>query len=405
MKIDFSPPFIDESVISEVIDTLQSGWITTGNKVKLLEQEIKAFTGSQSVLCVNSWTSGAVMVLRWLGLQPDDEVIIPVYTYAATALAVLHSHAKPVMVDISDDLNISLQAIRNAITSKTKAIIPVDVAGWPCDFSEIMELVNEPEIKKLFNPTTPVQQKLGRILVLDDAAHSFGAKYKDENIGAQTDITIFSFHAVKNITTAEGGAICINMPVPFNNAKLYDDFRTISMNCQSKDAFAKSKAGSWKYDIVGLGMKINMPDINAAIGLAQIRKLPELMAKRKVIADYYQKLFSQFDWAILPPQINEIKESSYHVFPLRIRDISESQRDQIIEEISKFDIATNVHFMPLPMFTFFRESGYEMVDYPKAIDNFSCEISLPIYPQLTTEEIDFVVKIVNESYEKVIVNK
>jgi dTDP-4-amino-4,6-dideoxygalactose transaminase len=367
-----------------------------------LEQEIKAFTGSQSVLCVNSWTSGAIMVLRWLGLQPDDEVIIPVYTYAATALAVLHSNAKPVMVDISDDLNISIEAIRNAITTKTKAIIPVDVAGWPCDFSEIMELVNDVEIKKLFHPTSSIQQKLGRILVLDDAAHSFGAKYEGKNIGTETDITIFSFHAVKIITTAEGGAICINMPAPFDNAVLYDHFRIISMNAQSKDAFSKSIPGSWKYDIIGLGMKINMPDVNVAIGLAQIRKLPELMTKRKVIANYYQKSFSKFDWAILPSQINEIKESSYHVYPLRIRDITEAQRDQIILEISKFDIATNVHYIPLPMFTFFKEIGYDMINYPKAMENFCCEISLPIYPQLTTIEVDFVVDVVKGSYEKVV---
>ena len=405
MKINFSPPFIDQSVIDEVVNTLESGWITTGNKVKLLENEIKIYTASQSVLCVNSWTSGAIMMLRWLGLKHGDEVIIPVYTYAATALAVLHAGGTPVMVDVCDDFNISLDEIRKAITPKTKAIIPVDVAGWPCDYKEIMELVKEDSIKGLFIPSSEIQQKLGRILVLVDAAHSFGGKYGGKNIGIDTDITIFSLHAVKNLTTAEGGAICINMPKPFNNIKLYDDLRSMSMNCQSKDAYSKSIAGCWKYDIVGFGMKINMPDVNAAIGLAQMNKFSDLLALRKEISNYYQKALSKFDWAILPLQNDEIKESSYHVFALRFKNISENQRDKIINEISKKDIATNVHYIPLPMFTFFKQAGFDIDNYPNSYKNYACEISLPIYPQLTIEEIDFVIKTVKDSYEKVVSNK
>lgn len=405
MKINFSPPFIDQSVIDEVIDTLQSGWITTGNKVKLLENEMKSYTNAQSVLCVNSWTSGAIMILRWLGLKSGDEVIIPAYTYAATALAVIHAGGKPVMVDICDDFNISLDSIRKAITPRTKAIIPVDVAGWPCNFKEIMELVNEEQVKSFFQPTSSIQQTLGRILVLDDAAHSFGAKYTGHNLGSQTDITIFSFHAVKNITTAEGGAICISMPSPFDNSKLYDELRSMSMNCQSKDAYSKSIAGCWKYDIVGLGMKINMPDINAAIGLAQIRKFTDLLARRKEISNYYHNSLSKFDWVILPIQKDEIKESSYHVFPLRIKGISETQRDKIINEISKFEVSTNVHYIPLPMFAFFKENGYNILDFPKSYDNYACEISLPVYPHLTTKEVDFVIEILERSYDKIVLNK
>ena len=405
MKVDFSPPYIDQSVIDEVVETLKSGWITTGNKVKLLEAEISEFTGSKSVLCVNSWTSGAIMLLRWLGLKPGDEVIIPVYTYAATALAVMHAGGTPVMVDVCDDFNISLESIRKAITPKTKAIIPVDVAGWPCDYKEIMQLVNDTEIKGSFTPTSVIQQQLGRILVLVDAAHSFGGKYDGKNIGTDADITIFSLHAVKNITTAEGGAICINMPLPFDNSDLYDELRSISMNCQSKDAYSKSIAGCWKYDIVGFGMKINMPDVNAAIGLAQLMKFPDLLAQRKTISNHYQKSFSEHDWAILPIQYDEIKESAYHVFPLRIRNITEKQRDEIISEIAKLKIATNVHFIPLPMFSFFKESGYDIANYPNSYKNFACEISLPIYPQLTKVEVDFVINGVIDSYEKAILNK
>lgn len=405
MKVEFSPPYIDQSVVDEVVDTLNSGWITTGNKVKLLESEIKKFTGSEAVLCVNSWTSGAIMMLRWLGLQPGDEVIIPVYTYAATALAVMHAGGTPVMVDVCDDFNISLKAIRGAITPKTKAIIPVDVAGWPCDYLEIMNLINEDEVRNKFIPSSVIQEKLGRILVLIDAAHSFGGKYNGKNIGPDADITIFSLHAVKNITTAEGGAICLNMPLPFDNSGLYEELRSLSMNCQSKDAYTKSIAGCWKYDIVGFGMKINMPDVNAAIGLAQLRKFQHLLAQRKAISNHYQKSFLAYDWAILPTQFDNIKESSYHVFPLRIKNITEDQRDEIIDEISKFDIATNVHYIPLPMFSFFKEIGYNISDYPNSYKNFACEISLPIYSQLTIEEVDFVVKIVKDSYHKVILNK
>ncbi|MEI7504403.1 MAG: DegT/DnrJ/EryC1/StrS family aminotransferase, partial [Paludibacter sp.] len=311
----------------------------------------------------------------------------------------------PVMVDVCDDFNISLEAIRKAITSKTKAIIPVDVAGWPSDFNEIMQLVNDKDIKGIFAPSSSIQEKLGRILVLDDAAHSFGGKYHGKNIGTDADITIFSLHAVKNLTTAEGGAICLNLPLPFNNNDLYNELRLMSMNCQTKDAYSKSISGYWKYDIVGFGMKINMPDVNASIGLAQLSKFPELLAQRKIISNQYQKSFSKYDWAFLPLQQNEFKESAYHVFPLRIRNITEMERDAIISEIAKMDISTNVHFMPLPMFSFFKESGYDIANYPNSYKNFACEISLPLYPQLSDEDIDFVINAVINSYEKVILNK
>lgn len=403
MKIPYSPPYIDNDVINEVVDALQSGWITTGPKVKALEHEIKQFTGTKEVLCVNSWTSGAIMMLKWWGVKEGDEVIVPAYTYCATALAVMHAGAKPVMVDSGEDFNISIEAIRKAITPKTKAIIPVDIAGFPCDYNAIMKLVNESKIKNLFTPETENQRKLGRILVLNDAAHSLGAWYEigKNRTGSETDIAIFSLHAVKNITTAEGGAICLNLPEPFDNGTLYEELRMMSLNCQTKDAFSKSKAGGWRYDVIGFGMKINMADVNAAIGLAQIRKYNELLKERKRVFQLYNEAFSKYDWAILPPKEKDGRETSYHLYALRINNFTEEKRDAMIDEIAKQEIAVNVHFIPMPILTFFKQKGYNIDDYPVAYDNFKREISLPIYPQLTNDQVQYVIEAVISAYEKV----
>lgn len=402
MKIPFSPPYIDESVISEVVDALRSGWITTGPKVKALEAEIAKLNESKAVLGVNSWTSGAILVLRWLGIQPGDEVIIPAYTYCATAMAVEWAGGKVVMVDSGDDFNISVEAIRKAITPRTKAIIPVDIAGFPCDYEAIMRLVNSPEIKAMFVPASEVQEKLQRILVVNDSAHSLGAYNNGRRSGSQTDIAIFSLHAVKNVTTAEGGAICFNMPAPFDNEQLYKDMRLMTLNCQTKDAFTKSQAGGWRYDIVGRGMKVNMADVNAAIGLAQIRQYDKLLAERKRIFNTYDEMLRQYDWAILPPSLTDTRQSSYHVYALRIKGITEQQRDDIISEISRHDVAVNVHFVPLPMLTYFRSKGYDINDFPTAYNNYSHEISLPVYPQLDDEKVRFVAKTLIEAYQTVI---
>ncbi len=402
MKIPFSPPYVDDAVIDEVVDSLRSGWITTGPKVKALEEEIKAFSGAEQVLCVNSWTSGAIMMLRWLGVKEGDEVIVPAYTYSATALAVLHAGAKPVMVDSGTDFNISVDAIRKSITPKTKAIIPVDIAGFPCDYDAIMKLVNEPAIKGLFQAETENQKKMGRILVLNDAAHSLGAWYQSGmRTGSETDIAIFSLHAVKNITTAEGGAICLNLPAPFDNEALYRELRQMSLNCQTKDAFSKSKAGGWRYDIVGFGMKINMADVNAAIGLAQIRQYDDLLQERKRVFELYNNALSKTDWAITPPHKQGGRETSYHIYALRIKSFTDEQRDEMIEEIAKKEVAVNVHFIPMPMLTFFKEMGYDINNYPQAYENYKSEISLPIYPQLTDEQVNYVIDAVIEAYEKV----
>lgn len=401
MKIPFSPPYIDDDVINEVTDSLRSGWITTGPKVKALEEEVCKLSGARRALGVNSWTSGAILVLRWLGLQPGDEVIVPAYTYSATALAVLWACGKPVMVDSGEDFNISVEAIRRAITPRTKAILPVDIAGFPCDYDAIMSLVSEPEVKAMFSPTSDVQRQLGRIIVVSDSAHSIGAHYNGKRSGSETDIAIFSLHAVKNVTTAEGGIICLNMPEPFDNDKLYADMRLFSLNCQTKDAFTKSKAGGWRYDIIGQGMKCNLADVNAAIGLAQIRKYEDLLKERKRVFTRYNDALKQYDWALTPPAVTPGKESSYHVYALRIKDVTEQQRDEIIQEIAKSEVAVNVHFVPMPMLTLFREMGYDIKDYPQAYRNYAHEISLPIYPQLTDEQADFVIRSVVEAHDKV----
>lgn len=403
MKISFSPPYINDTVVNEVVDSLKSGWITTGPKVKALEEEIKDLSGAEQVLCVNSWTSGAIMMLRWLGLTAEDEVIVPAYTYCATALAVMHAGAKPVMVDAGPDFNISVEAIRKAITPRTKAIIPVDIAGFPCDYDEIMGLVEEENIKKMYAPASDVQEKLGRILVMNDAAHSLGARYSQQkNTGCETDIAIFSLHAVKNITTAEGGAICLNLPEPFNNEALYTELRQMSLNCQTKDAFSKSKAGGWRYDITGFGMKCNMADVNAAIGLAEIREYPTLLKERKRVFETYDQAFSNYDWAILPPALVGEKESSYHIYALRIKGFDEQKRDAMIDAIAKSDVAVNVHFIPMPMLSFFKDKGYDIARYPQAFNNYEHEISLPIYPQLDEEKVQFVIETVVNAYYKVI---
>jgi len=405
MQIPFSPPFINENIELEVLDALRSGWITTGPKVKALEQEVCNYTNAEACLCVNSATSAMMLVLHWYGVKKGDEVIVPAYTYCATALAVMHLGATPIMVDVEDDFNISVSKIKLAISSRTKAIMPVDFAGWPCNYSEINKLINEPEIKQKFKAETEQQKKLQRILVLSDAAHSFGAVYNNKKLGTAADITIFSFHAVKNLTTAEGGAICLNLPLPFNNNDVYATLRLWSLNGQTKDAFSKSKAGSWRYDIVYPGFKMNLPDVLAAIGLAQIKEYNEVLLKeRKRVFDFYSKTFSNYSWAMLPPYDVPNASSSYHLYPLRIKDINEEQRDRIIEKIAETGVAVNVHFQPLPLLTVFKQMGYDINNFPSAYNNYKAEISLPIYPQLNNNKCTYIVDNVVNAIKEVLIN-
>lgn len=402
--IPFSPPYIDDSIIEEVVDSLKSGWITTGPKVKLLEEEISKFVNVPNVLCVNSWTSGTIMILKWLGVKEGDEVIIPAYTYSATALAVIHAGAKPIMVDVGEDFNIDIEKIAKAISPKTKAIMPVDFAGYPCDYNELNKLLVRPDIQKQFYATSEIQKKIARILIISDAAHSLGASYNGVRTANNADFTVFSLHAVKNVTTAEGGAIALNMPKPFDNETLYNELRRMTLNCQTKDALSKSKAGSWRYDIVGLGMKINMADVNAAIGLGQMRIYDKLLHRRKLIFNKYIEHFSKFDWAILPPYKTKEKESSYHIFPLRIKGFEESNRDKLITEVSENGVAVNVHFIPMPMLTYFKELNFDIKNYPVTYNNFKNEVSLPIYPQLTDEQVLKIIDTIITAYNSVYTN-
>ena len=400
MKIPFSLPVINQDVINEMTDCLiNTGWLTTGPKTKELEKEFEKLTKSEAVLCVNSWTSGAMLMLRWFGVKAGDEVIIPAYTYSATALCVMNVGAIPVMVDVENDFNINVQNIKNAITPKTKVIIPVDIGGWPCDYDAIMTLVNQKEIISLFKPEVNVQEKLGRILVISDAAHSIGAKYKDSITGTATDITVFSLHSVKNITTGEGGAICINLPKPFDNKNVLQYLRYLSLNGQTKSAFEKSKVGGWRYDIVDQGLKVNMPDICAAVGLAQIKQYKnKLLPERKEIFEYYNNYFSKYNWAKLPPSKNSVSESSYHLYMLRINDINEDQRDQMIEYISSNDVAVNVHYIPMSMLTLFKNKGYKIEDYPNTYNLYANEISLPVYNNLSKRHLEKITNTVCEAY-------
>lgn len=403
MKIPFSPPFVDEDVKSEVLSALESGWITTGPKVKALEEETAKYAGVDHVLCVNSATSGLMLVLHWLGVKAGDEVIVPAYTYCATALAVMHVGATPVMVDVQQDFNIDAALVKKAITQKTKAIIAVDFAGWPCDYNALASVVSDPDVQQKFTPASAVQQQLLRIAIIADAAHSFGAAYMGKRSGQLADLTVFSFHAVKNLTTAEGGAICITMPAPFNNADIYKELRLWSLNGQTKDAFTKSKAGGWRYDIVYPGFKVNMPDVCAAIGLAQLRKYDSsILSERKRVFNFYEQHFQQFAWAQLPSYQTAASECSYHLYPLRINNITEAQRDEIIDLITADGIAVNVHFVPLPMLTIFKQRNYIMEDYPVAYNQYSREISLPIYPQLNNNMCKHIVTSVQQAVDKVI---
>lgn len=402
MKIPFSPPYIDDDVKNEVLSSLENGWITTGPKVKELEKLVAEFCGVEAAVGVNSATSGMMLALHWLGLKQDDEVIIPAYTYCATALAVMHAGAKVVMVDVKDDFTIDIQKIEDAVTEKTKAIILVDYAGWPCDYNEVYKLVYKERIREKFVASNEVQKRLGRIFILSDAAHSFGAVYKNKRTGSLADMTVFSFHAVKNLTTAEGGMICLNMPEPFDNKELYKTLRLWTLNGQTKDAFTKSQSGAWKYDIVYPGFKMNLPDVLAAIGLAQFRKYKDdLLPERKRVFDTYNEAFSKCEWAILPPFDKLNSKPSYHLYPLRIKNITEEERDAMIAHITAKEIAVNVHFIPLPMLTIFRQQGYDINNYPQSYLQYANEISLPVYPQLTNESCQLIIEAVAEAFHAI----
>jgi dTDP-4-amino-4,6-dideoxygalactose transaminase len=398
--IPFSPPRIDDKIIDEVVDTLRSGWISTGPKTKRFEKELSAYYGAPATLCLNSATAGLEIMLRWFGITEGDEVILPAYTYSSTANVVIHCGATPVFVDVADDFNIVTANIEKAITARTKVIMPVDFAGFPCDYDAINELVSRDEIKAHFNAATTEQETLGRIMVLADAAHSIGATYKGRKTGVLADVSVFSFHAVKNLTTAEGGAIALNLPAPFDNEQLYRDLCIKTLHGQTKDALAKMQPGNWKYDIIEAGYKFNMTDIAASIGLVELARYEDdMLPKRRQIFDYYTSRLSGCSWAQLPAIKTADRETSYHLYPIRIKGITEQQRDDIMQHIFAKGVSVNVHFIPVPGLSYYKKLGYNVHDYPVAYDNFSREITLPVFYNLTPEQMKTVADVVIEVVE------
>ena len=402
--LPFSPPYIDDDAIAEVVAVLRSGWITSGPKMKALEAAVATYTGVPSVLCLNSATAGMELMLRWFGIGEGDEVIVPAYTYCATANVVLHCGATPVMVDMLPDFTISPEAVRAAITPRTKAIMPVDIGGYPCHYDALRAIAEA--TRNTFTPANDVQAKLGRVLILADAAHSLGATYKGRAAALYADAATYSFHAVKNLTTAEGGAIALNLPTHpdgFDHASVHKALYRTALHGQTKDAMAKTQGtNSWEYDVTEAGYKYNMPDILAAIGLSGLRSYPEALARRRIIFDRYSECFRAHAWAELPEYEDATRTSSYHLFLLSIRGCTLEQRNEIIRLIFEAGVSVNVHYKPLPVLSVYHERGYRIEDYPVSHDRWQREISLPVYYTLTDAQIEQVVAAVVQSTETVL---
>lgn len=398
MNISFSPPDISEEEIEEVVDALKSGWITTGPKTKRLEKELLQFTGTNVGVCLNSQTAAAEMTLRVLGIGPGDEVITSAYTYTATASVVDHVGAKLVLVDTQEDsLEMDYDKAAELINENTKAIIPVDLAGIPCDYDRIFELVENK--KELFRANNDLQKAFNRIIVIADTAHALGANYKGNKIGSAADFSNFSFHAVKNFTTAEGGYATWKDREGIDNEALYKQYQLLSLHGQSKDALNKTKLGSWEYDVMGPWYKCNMTDVLASIGLAQVRRYPELLKKRKKIIEKYDKNFRPLGIETLN-HFDDNHESSGHLYITRIPGIDTDSRNKIIEEMAKVGVACNVHYKPLPLLTAYKNLGFDIKDYPNAYDHYKNEITLPLHTKLTDEEVDYVIDMYCEIVRK-----
>jgi dTDP-4-amino-4,6-dideoxygalactose transaminase len=405
--IPFAPPRIDDRTIQAVTEALKSGWITTGPRTKAFEKHLAEYCGVEKVIALNSWTNACELALRWFGVGPGDEVIVPAYTYCATANIVMHVGAKPVMVDVLDDFTIDPAAVRAAVNPRTKCIIPVDIGGMPARIAELMKIADDlcayftPKVNLRVAGSNP-QMKLGRILVLSDAAHSFGASINGRKLGTQADITGFSFHAVKNLTTAEGGALAFNLPAPFDPQELYKWFNTMSLHGQSKDALAKTGPGAWRYDVEAAGWKCNMTDIQAAIGQVELDRYDsETLPRRKALCERYQSAFNKDDRFIVPLLHDADRESSHHLFMLRVKEASEEQRDAVIAAIAKREVSVNVHFIPMPLLSLYKGLGYRMEDYPNTYRQYSREISLPVYYDLTDTQVDEVVDAVKSAVAEV----
>ena len=390
MRIEFSPPDISQLEIDEVVDTLKSGWIITGPKTKRLEQELSVFTNTDKTVCLNSATAAMELTLRLLGVGAGDEVITCAYTYTASASVIHHVGAKIVLVDCNkEDKFMDLDALENAITEKTKVIIPVDLAGKPCKYDEIFEIVERK--KSLFKPNNKLQEKIGRVIVMADAAHSLGAVYKGKPSGSIADFTCFSFHAVKNFTVAEGGSVTWNRNLGLNDDEVYREFQLLSLHGQSKDALSKTKLGSWEYDIVAPNYKCNLTDIASGIGLAQLKRYPSLLKRRFEIVERYNK---GFEGIRIKPfnHFEEDRKSCCHLYIVNIEGASEEDRNEIIVKMAERGIATNVHYKPLPMHTAYKNLGFDIKDYLNAFDNYKSEITLPLHTLLTDEQVDYIIE-------------
>jgi len=389
MNIPFSPPDIGEEEINEVIDTLKSGWITTGPKTKKFEAEIAKMCNTEKAVCLNSATAALELTLRVLGIGAGDEVITSSYTYTASASPINHVGAKIVLVDTQkDSYEMDYDKLKEVITEKTKAIIPVDLAGIVCDYDKIFEIVEEK--KNLFKPNNEIQSLFNRIIVVADGAHVIGGKRNKKMAGEIADFTTFSFHAVKNLTTAEGGAVTWKNIEGLDNDKLYKEYQLLSLHGQSKDAFNKTQLGNWEYDIVAPYYKCNMTDIMAAIGLAQLKRYDNLICRRHEIIKKYNDAFSN-----LPVKLLNHKDknhvSSGHLYLVRIDGIDVDIRNQIIIKMAERGIATNVHYKPLPLLSAYNNLGFDIKDYPNAYNQYRNEITLPLYSKLTNEEVDYII--------------
>ena len=388
--ISFSPPDISEEEINEVCDTLKSGWITTGPKVKKLESDLANYLGTSKVVCLNSATAAMEMVLRVLGVGPGDEVIVPAYTYTASCSIIYHVGATPVMVDVEKDTyHFDYIALEKAITNKTKVIIPVDLAGVICDYDKIFEIVEKK--KDLFHASTPMQEKFNRVIVLADAAHALGAKKGNLMCGNIADFTCFSFHAVKNFTTAEGGAITWKDQNGIDAQDLYKQFQIYSLHGQTKDALSKSQVGSWEYDILLPGYKCNMTDIMASLGLVQLKRYPELLDKRYSIVKKYNEGFQSLNVDFLKHFEGDMI-SSCHLYLIRVLGINESQRNEIIKKLADVGISSNVHYKPLPMLSAYIDKGFDIKVYPNAYNQYKNVITLPLYSTLKDEEVEYIIQ-------------
>ena len=389
MNIPFSPPDISENEIDEVIDTLKSGWITTGPKTKAFENKITEYCGSSRTVCLSAATTALEMTLRILGIGKGDEVILPAYTYTATCSVVCHVGATPVLIDSQkDNVEMDYELMAQAINEKTKVIIPVDIAGILCDYNRIYEIIEEK--KDLFSPNSDLQEIFNRIIVLADCAHGFGAVRNNKKAGNHADFTCFSFHAVKNLTTAEGGAVTWKHHEGLDDESLYKEYQIYSLHGQTKDALAKT-TGSWEYDILIPGYKCNMTDIQAGIGLAQLGRYDGLLKRRHEIIARYNDAFKDYPF-ITQAHKTEDSTSSGHLYLLRISDIDFNERNEIIVKMGERGVSTNVHYKPLPLLTAYKNLGFDIEDYPNAYNLFVNEISLPLYSTLTDEEVDYIIK-------------